>query len=161
MQSIRTIWITLVSDYTWTIPVEFGKIPISGSREEVVWTLTYIIQCDARTLNYIREKEQRTITLKFGSGWLWFLCSALVLNEINTPQKCHVQFCKSVWDIAPTSLWRPDGRLRRGIIIRDKRWCLCAARHMLDQGIVSSHYCMEIKYKTSNALFSLIRIKII
>ena len=39
-------------NYQRTIPVEFGRIPISGSREEVVWTFPYIIQCEARTLNY-------------------------------------------------------------------------------------------------------------
>ena len=32
MQPIRTIWIILVEDYPGTIPVEFGQIPISGSR---------------------------------------------------------------------------------------------------------------------------------
>jgi len=35
----------LVGDHPGTIPVEFGKIPISGSREEVVCSLPYIIQC--------------------------------------------------------------------------------------------------------------------
>jgi len=27
------------------IPVKFGQIPISGSREDVVWSFPYIIQC--------------------------------------------------------------------------------------------------------------------
>jgi len=36
MQPIKTIWIILVGDHPGTIPVEFGQIPISGSREEVV-----------------------------------------------------------------------------------------------------------------------------
>jgi len=45
MQPIRTIWIILVGDHTGIIPAEFGQIPISGSREEVVWTFPYIIQC--------------------------------------------------------------------------------------------------------------------
>jgi len=44
MQLIRTIW-TEVEDHPGTIPVEFGQIPISGSREEVVWSFPYIIQC--------------------------------------------------------------------------------------------------------------------
>jgi len=41
MQPIRT----MVGDHPGTIPVQFGKIPISGSREEVVSTFSYIIQC--------------------------------------------------------------------------------------------------------------------
>ena len=41
----RTIWIIFVGDNPGTIPVQFGQIPISGSREEVVWTFPYIIQC--------------------------------------------------------------------------------------------------------------------
>jgi len=32
MQPIRTIWTILIEDYTGTIPVEFDKLPISGSR---------------------------------------------------------------------------------------------------------------------------------
>jgi len=45
MQPIRTIWTILVGDHLGTIPVEFGQIPISSSREEVVWSSPYIIQC--------------------------------------------------------------------------------------------------------------------
>ena len=41
MQPIRTIWIILVEDHTGTIPFEFGQIPVSGSREEVVWKLQF------------------------------------------------------------------------------------------------------------------------
>jgi len=36
MQPIRTILTILVEDYRGTIPVEFGQIPISGSRKEVI-----------------------------------------------------------------------------------------------------------------------------
>jgi len=36
VQLIRTILTILVGDHPGTIPVEFGRIPISGSREEVV-----------------------------------------------------------------------------------------------------------------------------
>jgi len=36
MQPIRTIWKILVGDHPGIIPAEFGQIPISGSREEVV-----------------------------------------------------------------------------------------------------------------------------
>ena len=35
-----------VEDHPGTIPVEFGQIPISGSREKVVWSFPYIIQCE-------------------------------------------------------------------------------------------------------------------
>jgi len=45
MQSIRTISTILVGDHPGTIPVEFGQITISGSREDVVGTFPYIIQC--------------------------------------------------------------------------------------------------------------------
>jgi len=45
MQPIRTIWTILVGDHPETIPVEFGQNTISGSREDVVWTFPYIIQC--------------------------------------------------------------------------------------------------------------------
>jgi len=36
MQPIRTILIIVVGDHPGTIPDEFGQIPISSSREEVV-----------------------------------------------------------------------------------------------------------------------------
>jgi len=45
MQPIRTIWTISIGDHIGTIPVEFGKIPISGSREDVVCSFPYIIQC--------------------------------------------------------------------------------------------------------------------
>ena len=45
MQPIRTIWKILVGDYPGIIPAEFGQIPISGSKGEVVWSFPYIIQC--------------------------------------------------------------------------------------------------------------------
>jgi len=45
MQPIRTIWTILVGDHPGTIPIEFGQITISGSKEDVVWTFPYIIQC--------------------------------------------------------------------------------------------------------------------
>jgi len=49
MQPIRTIWIILVEDQQGTIPVEFGYIPISSAREEVVRSFPYIIQCKSMT----------------------------------------------------------------------------------------------------------------
>ena len=39
----------LVGDHLGAIPVEFGQIPISGSREEVVLKFSYIIQCKIAT----------------------------------------------------------------------------------------------------------------
>jgi len=45
MQPLKTIWTIFEGDHPGTIPVQFGWIPISGSREEVVWTFPYIIQC--------------------------------------------------------------------------------------------------------------------
>ena len=45
MQPIRTIKTILVGDHPGIIPVEFGQITISGSREDVVWTFPYTIQC--------------------------------------------------------------------------------------------------------------------
>jgi len=45
MQPIRTIGTILVGNHPGTIPVEFSQITISGSREDVVLTFPYIIQC--------------------------------------------------------------------------------------------------------------------
>ena len=45
MQPIKTIWTILVGDHPGTIPVEFGQIPISGWRYEVIWSFPNIIQC--------------------------------------------------------------------------------------------------------------------
>jgi len=45
MQPIRTILTISVGKHPVTIPVEFGKIPISGSKQEVVCSFPYIIQC--------------------------------------------------------------------------------------------------------------------
>jgi len=44
MRSIRTTWTILVGNHQGTIPVEFGQIPISGLRKEVVWNCPYIIE---------------------------------------------------------------------------------------------------------------------
>jgi len=43
MQPTGTVWTTLIEDHPGIIPVKFGQIPISGSREDVVWSLPYII----------------------------------------------------------------------------------------------------------------------
>ena len=35
MQPIKTIWTIFVGDHPGTIPVQFGQIPISGTRGDV------------------------------------------------------------------------------------------------------------------------------
>ena len=46
MQPTGTIWTILAGDHQGIIPVKFGQIPISGSREDVVWTFPIgLIQC--------------------------------------------------------------------------------------------------------------------
>jgi len=45
MQPTGTLWTTLIGDHPGIIPVKFGQISISGSREDVVWSFPYIIQC--------------------------------------------------------------------------------------------------------------------
>jgi len=44
MQPTETVWTTLIGDHPGVIPVKFGQIPISGSREDVVWSFPYTIQ---------------------------------------------------------------------------------------------------------------------
>jgi len=46
MQSIITVLTTLVGDPQGIISVEFGQIPISGLREDVVWSFPYICECN-------------------------------------------------------------------------------------------------------------------
>jgi len=45
MQPTGTVWTNLIGDHPGIIPVKFGQIPISDSREDVIWSFTYIIQC--------------------------------------------------------------------------------------------------------------------
>jgi len=45
MQPTGTVCTTLIGDHPGIIPVKFGQIPISGSREDVIWSFTYVIQC--------------------------------------------------------------------------------------------------------------------
>jgi len=45
MQPTGTVWSILIGDYQRIIPVKFGQLPICGSREDVVWSFPYIIQC--------------------------------------------------------------------------------------------------------------------
>ena len=42
MQPTGTVWTTLIGDHLGIIPVKFGQIPISGSREDVVWSFPYM-----------------------------------------------------------------------------------------------------------------------
>jgi len=48
LQPIRTIRTISVGDHLGIIPAEFGRIPISGSREEVVCSFPYIIQIECK-----------------------------------------------------------------------------------------------------------------
>jgi len=89
----------------------------------------YLINLQLTEDHISSMKKQRAITIKLGSGGLWFLCSALLLNKIYTPLKFHVQICNSLWD-SPNKFVtdrrtneQPDRqrqilqRIRRGIII--------------------------------------------
>ena len=82
----------------------------------VLLSLMYIYLSSLRLISFVvteicsTQTLSRAITLKLGSGGLWFLCSALLLNEIYTHLEFHVHICNSLWDIAPTSLWRTDGQ---------------------------------------------------
>jgi len=44
MQPLGTVLKTLIRGHPGILPVRFGQIPISGSREDVVWSFSYIIQ---------------------------------------------------------------------------------------------------------------------
>ena len=50
MQSIIPVWTILVEDHQGIISAVFDQIPISGSRKEVAWCFSYIIQCEIVTL---------------------------------------------------------------------------------------------------------------
>jgi len=62
MQPIRTIWTILVGDHLGNIPVEFGQIPISSSREEVVLSFPNIIQWKIVTPTRMMDDGQWVIT---------------------------------------------------------------------------------------------------
>jgi len=49
MQPTEMVWTTLIGDHPGIIPVKFGQIPISGSREDFIWSFPYIIQCKSVT----------------------------------------------------------------------------------------------------------------
>jgi len=50
IQPSGMVWTTLIGDNPGIIPVKFGQFPINGSREDVVWSFPYIIQCKIVTL---------------------------------------------------------------------------------------------------------------
>jgi len=50
MQLISTIWSISVGDNPRNICVEFGQISISESKENIVWTFPFKIQCKIETL---------------------------------------------------------------------------------------------------------------
>ena len=49
MQPTGTVLTNLIGDHPGIIPVKFGQIPISGSREDVVPSFPYIIKCKTVT----------------------------------------------------------------------------------------------------------------
>jgi len=48
MQPTGMVWTTLIGDHPGIIPVKFGQIPISNSREDEVWSFPNIIQCNLK-----------------------------------------------------------------------------------------------------------------
>jgi len=69
--------------------------------------LIYVVVTEiCSTQNSTMKHLQRAITLKLGSGGLYFFS----LTEIYTSMTFHVQICNILWDITPTSLWRTDGQ---------------------------------------------------
>jgi len=68
MQPIWTIWTIFIGDHPGTIPVEFGQIPISGSREEAVRSFPYIIQCKIVTPGVGSILTQGNNLNNFGGG---------------------------------------------------------------------------------------------
>jgi len=56
------------------------------------------------------DNEQRAITPKVWSFDLWFLCTALLLNEIYLPMKFHVDALHSFKIMLRTRKGRTDGR---------------------------------------------------
>jgi len=68
MQPTGTVWTTLIGHHPGIIPVKFGQIPISGSREEVVWTFPYIIQCKIVTPGRGQFWPQEHNLNNFGRG---------------------------------------------------------------------------------------------
>jgi len=59
---------------------------------------------------YKNENEQRAITIKVWCLELWFLCTALLLNEIYLPMKFYVDALHSLKVMLRTKKGRTDGR---------------------------------------------------
>jgi len=68
MQPTGTVWTTLIGDHPRIIPVKFGEIPISSSREDVIWSFPYIIQCKSVTPGRGQFWPQGDILNNFGRG---------------------------------------------------------------------------------------------
>jgi len=66
------------------------------------------------------ENEQRTINPKVWSFQLWFLCTALLLNEIYLPLKFLVSSLSTVWVMLRTKFKKENEQ--RAITL--KVWCL-------------------------------------
>jgi len=75
MQPIKTIWTILVGDHPGAILVEFGQIPFSGSREEVIWSFPYIIQCKIVTPGGVNLNHFRRGPLYGAIYQIWKLCA--------------------------------------------------------------------------------------
>jgi len=59
---------------------------------------------------YKNENEQRAITIKVWCLELWFLCTALLLNEIYLPMKFYVDALHRLKVMLRTKKGRTDGR---------------------------------------------------
>ena len=68
---------------------------------------------------FINENEQRAHTLKVCSFELWFLCTALLHNEIYLPMKCHVNALHSLKGMLQTK-FKYENQQRA---ITPKVWC--------------------------------------
>ena len=66
--------------------------------------------CSAQNLSM---KKQWAITFKSGSGGLWFLCSALLPNEIYRPLKFHLSIRNSLWSEMVIPLKKSDTGFRK------------------------------------------------
>jgi len=98
--------------------------------------ISFVVTEICSTQNLSMKNKQRTITLKLVRGGLWFLCSTRPLNEIYTPLKFHVQICNSLWAIASTRLWRPDGRTAGR-----------TTPNLYSSKKVKDHYCVAVFWK--------------
>jgi len=68
---------------------------------EVSMLISFVVTEICSTHN-LSMKKQRAITLKLGSGELWFLCSTLPLIKVYLPIKFHANTFCSHWDMFHT-----------------------------------------------------------